>query len=122
MIMSSKNLWHFANVRMADGRDDFFRLLRNHLIRECYLRRMRIGEEVSADATPIRSLQNDDIAPYSGHYKRNGYKLDFVNDMKHDLPLSKEVLYINEKKWKDPDYIPDAPLSCVWSSSMNVDI
>ena len=98
-VMSSKNLWHFARVRMSGHWDEFFRLMRNEVVKEALKLGIRLGENVTEDATPIESMENDD-APYCGHYKVYGYKLDTVNDLEHGMPVSKRVFHITDDEGK----------------------
>jgi len=99
-IPSPKTFWHFVNVRMAKHWDTFFRLLRGECVFEGRKVNLSIGRKVTGDSTPIEALEKDSDAEYNGHYKVSGYKLDTLVDLETNIPLSKQVIGINEDEAK----------------------
>ncbi len=99
-IPSHKTFWHFDNVRMGKRWGTFFRLLRNGSVSAGWRLNLRIGRKATEDATPIKALKKDLEAEYNDHYKVSGYKLDTIIDLETNIPLSKQVIGINEDEAK----------------------
>lgn len=55
-----------------------------------------LGEHVTHDATPLEARGQDEEAQYNDHYEVTGYKLDVVHDRVHDIPLTAQLVGINE--------------------------
>jgi hypothetical protein len=60
-----------------------------------------LGRETFQDATPVRSLQDDPDAKYSGYYKHKGYKMDYTIDAQRKVPLDYVPMRITEDEGKN---------------------
>lgn len=98
LIPGVKNLWHFYNIRM--DWDEFFKILRNETVKEGKDMGLKIGRRTMEDSMPVEAFHTDKEAEYNDYYKINGYKLDTVDDLETNVPLSKETIGINEDEAK----------------------
>lgn len=96
LVPSSKNFWHFYNIRVGQKWDELFNLLRDRVVIEANSIGLHIGEKTVEDAMPVKSLAGDEEAKYNDHYKVKGYKLDTITDLTTGVPLSKKTTCIND--------------------------
>lgn len=92
-LVKYKTVWHFLTYRLRNIEDllgSFIRAVKTQMAAS----KIVLGTHVAGDSTPLQASRFDKEAPYNPYYKMNGYKVHWLIDTDHLIPLARKTTII----------------------------